>query len=117
MSSIPDSLHELFEKETFAHFGTVTPSGAPHVTPVWIDYDPEADRLLVNTERGRQKEQNVRSTPAVGLSMVDPENPYEYLSVIGEVTEITTDGAVIISTNSRDDTRGRPTRCRLKPSE
>ncbi|OVE84884.1 pyridoxamine 5'-phosphate oxidase family protein [Natronolimnobius baerhuensis] len=93
MSSIPDSLHELFEKETFAHFGTVTPSGAPHVTPVWIDYDPEADRLLVNTERGRQKEQNVRSTPAVGLSMVDPENPYEYLSVIGEVTEITTDGA------------------------
>ncbi|NGM70003.1 PPOX class F420-dependent oxidoreductase [Natronolimnobius sp. AArcel1] len=93
MASIPAALHDLFEKETFAHFGTVTPDGVPHVTPVWIDYDLESDRLLVNTERGRQKERNVQATPAVGLSMVDPENPYEYLSVLGEVEEITTDGA------------------------
>ena len=51
MVSIPDEYHDLFEKETFAHVATVLPDGVPHVTPVWVDYDEDADRVLVNTER------------------------------------------------------------------
>jgi general stress protein 26 len=66
MSSIPDDLLDLFEKRTFAHVSTVLPDGTPHVTPVWIDYDPDADRLLVNTERGRRKVRNVEKNPKVG---------------------------------------------------
>jgi PPOX class probable F420-dependent enzyme len=93
MPSIPEAFQDLFEKRTFAHVGTLLPNGAPHVTPVWVDYDAEADRLLVNTERGRRKERNVRSDPRVGVSMVDPEDPYRMLSVIGEVDAITTEGA------------------------
>ncbi|GAB3672561.1 PPOX class F420-dependent oxidoreductase [Halopiger thermotolerans] len=93
MAEIPEELHDLFEKETFAHVATLTEEGLPHVTPVWIDYDADDNRLLVNTERGRQKERNVQQNPAVGLSMVDPDNPYQHLSVIGEVDEITTEGA------------------------
>jgi PPOX class probable F420-dependent enzyme len=93
MPSIPEDYHDLFEKRTFAHVGTMTPDGFPHITPVWIDYDPADDRLLVNTERGRQKERNVRENPAVGVSMTDPDDPYRYLSVIGEVEEVTTEGA------------------------
>lgn len=93
MSSIPDEFHDLFEKRTYAHLGTVLPNGAPHVTPVWIDYDEADDRLLVNTERGRRKERNVRENPAVGVSMLDPDDPYRYLSVVGIVEEITTEGA------------------------
>jgi PPOX class probable F420-dependent enzyme len=93
MVAIPADYQDLFEKQTFAHVGTILPSGAPHITPVWVDYDADAGRLLVNTERGRQKERNVRRNPTVGVSMLDPENPYRYLSVVGEVEEITTDGA------------------------
>jgi PPOX class probable F420-dependent enzyme len=93
MPSIPEAFQDLFEKRTFAHVGTLLPNGAPHVTPVWVDYDAEADRLLVNTERGRRKERNVRSDPRVGVSMVDPEDPYRMLSVIGEIDAITTEGA------------------------
>ncbi|WP_226005479.1 pyridoxamine 5'-phosphate oxidase family protein [Natrinema salinisoli] len=93
MTSIPDDFHDLFETETFAHVATLTEDGLPHVTPVWIDYDEDDDRLLVNTERGRQKERNVQHNPAVGVSMTDPDDPYRFLSVIGEVDEITTDGA------------------------
>ncbi|WP_049890501.1 PPOX class F420-dependent oxidoreductase [Natrinema versiforme] len=93
MASIPDDFHDLFEKETFAHVATLTEDGLPHVTPVWIDYDEADDRLLVNTERGRQKERNVRSDPSVGVSMTDPDDPYRFLSVIGEVEELTTEGA------------------------
>ncbi|WP_306056342.1 PPOX class F420-dependent oxidoreductase [Natronococcus wangiae] len=93
MTSVPDEYRDLFEKPTFAHVATMTADGFPHVTPVWIDYDPEADRLLVNTERGRQKERNARENPAVGVSMTDPDEPYRFLSVIGEVEELTTEGA------------------------
>ncbi|WP_135364514.1 pyridoxamine 5'-phosphate oxidase family protein [Halosimplex halophilum] len=93
MASIPESYHELFDKETYAHFATLTPEGFPHVTPVWVDYDPEDDRVLVNTARSRRKERNVREDPRVGVSMVDPDDAYRYLSVIGEVTALTEDGA------------------------
>lgn len=94
MASIPDGFHDLFDRETFAHFATVMPDGTPQVTPVWVDYDPDADRVLVNTARGRRKEKNVRNDPKVGVSMVDPDNPYRFVSVQGEVDELTEDGAV-----------------------
>lgn len=93
MASIPETFHDLFEKKTFAHVATLTEDGMPHVTPVWIDYDEDGDRLLINTERGRRKERNLRDNPSVGVSMIDPNNPYRSLSVIGEVEEITTEGA------------------------
>jgi len=93
MAAIPESYHDLFEKRTFAHFATMTPEGFPHVTPVWIDYDPETERVLVNTARGRRKERNVARNPKVGVSMVDPADPYRYCSVTGTVTALTEDGA------------------------
>lgn len=94
MASIPESFRDLFERETYAHFATVMPDGTPQVTPVWVDYDAEADRLLVNTARGRRKERNASRDPKVGLSMVDPDDPYRFLSVRGEVDELTEEGAV-----------------------
>ena len=92
--SIPESYHDLFERRTFAHFSTVMPDGTPQVTPVWVDHDADRDRLLVNTARGRQKERNVAANPKVGASMLDPEDPYRWLSVRGEVTAVTEEGAV-----------------------
>ena len=94
MESIPEEYHDLFERETFAHFATMMPDGTPQVTPVWVDYDVDANRVLVNTARGRRKEKNVRRNPKVSLSMVDPENPYRFVSVRGEVDELTEEGAV-----------------------
>ncbi|MCO8246004.1 MULTISPECIES: TIGR03618 family F420-dependent PPOX class oxidoreductase [unclassified Haladaptatus] len=93
MSSIPSEFHELFEKPVFAYFATLTPEGLPHVTPVWVDYDADEDRVLVNTERGRRKERNVRENPKVGMGMTDPDNRYRALSVLGEVDEMTEEGA------------------------
>lgn len=93
MATIPAEYHDLFDRETIAHVATLMPDGAPHVTPVWIDHDPEAGHLLVNTERGRQKARNVERDPTVGVSMTDPEDPYRRLSVTGVVAEATTDGA------------------------
>ena len=93
MTSIPEEFHDLFEKRTFAHVATMTPDDRPHVTPVWVGYDADGDRLLVNTERERRKEKNLRRDSRIGVSMLDPDDPYRHLSIIGEVDELTEDGA------------------------
>jgi PPOX class probable F420-dependent enzyme len=93
MAAIPQEYHGLFERTTFAHVVTVFPNGMPHASPVWVDYDADDNRILVNTERHRQKTRNVERNPAIAVSMLDPDDPYRYLSVSGEVTELTTDGA------------------------
>jgi PPOX class probable F420-dependent enzyme len=93
MSEIPPEFHDLFERKTFAHVVTLFPDGSPHATPVWIDYDAADNQVLVNTERHRRKARNVAENPAVAVSMTDPEDPYRYLSVTGEVEEVTTEGA------------------------
>lgn len=93
MESIPEEFADLFERETFASFATLMPDSTPQVTPVWIDRDDEG-HLLVNTARNRQKERNVERDPKVGLCVMDPEDPYRYVSVRGEVVEVAEDGAV-----------------------
>jgi PPOX class probable F420-dependent enzyme len=93
VAEIPQEYHDLFEKPTFAHVVTMAPDGTPHATPVWIDYDADDNRLLVNTERHRRKARNVSEDPTVAVSMTGPEDPYRFLSVTGEVDEMTTEGA------------------------
>jgi len=93
MPKVPESFHDLFERKTFAHVVTMSPDGFPHATPVWIDYDADDNRILVNTERHRRKAKNAAENPAVAVSMTDPDDPYRYLSVTGAVEEMTTDGA------------------------
>ncbi len=88
---IPEKYKDLFDKKAFAHLATVMPDGNPQVTPVWIDYD--GTHVLVNSARGRQKDKNMERNPSVSLSIQDPDNPYRYLEVRGQVDEITEEGA------------------------
>jgi len=94
MTAIPADYRDLFERDAIAHFGTMLPNRFPHITPVWVSYDEGRAQVLVNTARGRRKERNVRDDPRVGMSIVDPDDPYRYCSIAGQVVEITTEGAV-----------------------
>ena len=94
MAAVPEEFHDLFEKETFAHVATLMDDGTPQVTPVWVDYDADAGHVLVNTARGRLKERNLSRDPRVGVSLIDPDDPYRFVSVRGEVAEFREEGAV-----------------------
>ena len=89
--SIPQQFSDLFEKRTFASLVTLMPEGSPQVTPVWCDFD--GTHVLINTAKGRQKHRNLSRDPRVALAMMDPDDPYRYLEVRGEVEEITEEGA------------------------
>lgn len=88
---IPESFKDLFQKKAFAHLATVMPDGRPQVTPVWFDVD--GDLIRVNSARGRVKDRNMRRNAKVALSILDPDNPYRYLGILGDVVEVTEQGA------------------------
>jgi PPOX class probable F420-dependent enzyme len=88
---IPDSHLDLFKKKAFAHLATLMPDGAPQSTPVWVDFD--GHYVLINTAEGRQKDKNLQRDGRVALSITDPDNPYRYLEVRGQVAQRTKDGA------------------------
>jgi PPOX class probable F420-dependent enzyme len=90
-ATIPEQFKDLFGKVAFAHLATLTPDGSPHVTPVWVDYDGAYVR--VNSAKERVKDKNMRRNKRVALSIQDPDNPYRYLAIRGEVVEITENGA------------------------
>ncbi|HET9531055.1 MAG TPA: PPOX class F420-dependent oxidoreductase [Blastocatellia bacterium] len=89
--AIPEEYMDLFQKKAFANLATLMPDGTPQVTPVWVDFD--GTHVLVNSARGRQKDKNMERNPSVALSILDPDNPYRYLEVRGQVDEITEEGA------------------------
>ncbi len=112
---IPESALDLFQKPILAHLATVMPDGTPQVTPVWIDFDGTS--ILVNTARGRRKELNMQQRPQVGLDIVDPTNPWRWLSVRGTIAEITEEGALEHANKLTKKYTGRDTYQNLQPGE
>jgi PPOX class probable F420-dependent enzyme len=90
-TAIPESYLDLFKKKAFANLATVMPDGSPQVTPVWVDHDGQ--NVVINTAQGRQKDRNLQRDGRVALAILDPENPYRYLEVRGQVIERTLQGA------------------------
>jgi len=88
---LTDSAKSLIEGKNLVHFVTLMPDGSPQVTPLWVDHD--GTHVLVNTAEGRQKPRNLARDSRVALSIVDSNNPYQYVQIRGKVVEVTTDGA------------------------
>ena len=88
---IPENFKDLLDKKALANLATTMPDGTPQVTPLWFDFD--GTHIRINSAKGRQKDRNMRSRPAVALAIVDPDNPYRYIQLRGQVVEITEDGA------------------------
>ena len=92
MLAIPSAYLDLLEqKKAFAHLATLMPDGSPQVTPVWFDY--KDGRIRVNSAKGRTKSRNMKEGSRVALAIMDPDNPYRYIQVRGQVSRVTEEGA------------------------
>jgi PPOX class probable F420-dependent enzyme len=68
--------------------GTITdlrPDGSPHTTVVWVDVDGDGG-VSFNTAYGRAKPTYIAGDSRVSLTVVDPADPYRWLSVSGKAT-------------------------------
>jgi PPOX class probable F420-dependent enzyme len=79
------------ESKAFLYLATIMPDGSPQVTPVWFSTDGE--HILINTNEGRVKDRNMKARPKVAMTIQDPNDPYRYLGVRGEVAGYTREGA------------------------
>jgi PPOX class probable F420-dependent enzyme len=64
--------------------GVVTdlrPDGSPHSTIVWVDVDDEG--VSFNTAWPRAKPRYLSADPRVSLTVVDPGDPYRWISISG----------------------------------
>ncbi len=86
---IPEGYEDILESKALVHVATLGPNGEPQSTPVWFGWDGE--RIKFSQTKTRQKIKNIGREPRVGLSFVDPENPYRYLEVRGTVERIEED--------------------------
>jgi len=91
--SFPEKYLDLVSdhSKAFLYLATVMRDGSPQVTPVWFSFDGEY--ILVNTAERRTKERNMKARPKVAVAIQDPENPYRYLGIRGEIESHTNEGA------------------------
>jgi len=92
---IDDKWLDLFTGTAFAHLTTLMPDGRPQATPVWINLADDGEGghyLVVNSRQGRVKNRNMARDPRVAVSIQEPNRPYRYVSVMGRVVRITTEG-------------------------
>lgn len=90
--SIPAGFEDLFQGDALALLATLRRDGTPHLTPVWIDL--QDGMLLVNARADRVKALNMSRRPDVAVCVVDPANPYRYVSVTGIVESAGEEGAL-----------------------
>lgn len=89
--TISAEVAKLIEDKNLAFVATLMKDDSPQITPVWIDLVD--GMILVNTAQGRVKQRNVSRDPRVAISIVDRSNPYNMVTIQGQVVEQTIDGA------------------------
>lgn len=86
ISEVPAQYLDLLDKPIYATVATMRKSGPPHLTTVWVDRDDTY--VYMNSAKGRVKDKNLRARPDVSVMLVNPENPYHWMSIEGKVIEI-----------------------------
>jgi general stress protein 26 len=85
---LPENIISLINDEpVIGHFATSV-DDSPHVTPVWLDYDPTADLILIDTMSDALKLKHVRQNPKISISFVSPGNSSLWVAIKGAVVSI-----------------------------
>ena len=95
--TIADNLKDLLERPIVVAFATSNPDGQPQVTPVWASL--EGDQIWINSAVGRRKDRNIRANPKVTVLSLDPQNPFHWVEVRGDVVEFDDSEAAVAHIN------------------
>jgi PPOX class probable F420-dependent enzyme len=90
MATLTDEQKRFLEQPFVGVVTTIRPDGSPHSTVVWVDV--EDGIVSFNTAYGRAKPKHLEQNPHAGITVVDPNDAYKWISVDGRA-ELTTDGA------------------------
>jgi PPOX class probable F420-dependent enzyme len=84
LATIPTSHRDLLEAPVPVTLATLSPTGHPQLTAVWVVVD---GNVLVTSLAGiRQKLKNLTARPQATVFVIDSSNPYRTLEVRCDVT-------------------------------
>jgi PPOX class probable F420-dependent enzyme len=86
LKSLPDVYKSLLETGVTAALATHNKKNGTQLTPVWVNHD--GTYINLNSVRGRLKDRNLRENGDVCLLLVNPKNPYHWMTIWGEVAQI-----------------------------
>jgi PPOX class probable F420-dependent enzyme len=75
---------QLIDEPVTAVVAVMGSTGRPNLTPVWFDY--EGNTVLLNLATHRKKVDWLRANPQATFLLMNPANPYHWLSVKATVT-------------------------------
>ena len=87
--TVPDDLLDLVTTDRIGHVSFVRPDGSIVTHLMWIDWD--GSRIVTSSPVGSVKGGHVRRNSHVSVSVSDPEDPWRYVIVRGQVTDIQPD--------------------------
>jgi PPOX class probable F420-dependent enzyme len=90
MKKLKERQAEFLDNPFVGTVTTLRTDGSPHTTVVWVDR--ENGQVSFNTALGRAKVRHLTHDPRVSLTVVDPEDPYRWLSISGRA-ELDEEGA------------------------
>lgn len=83
---VPAEIDEFLHKPNHAVVATLRPDGSPHTAVTW--YDWEDGRVLLNMEATRMRLAWMARDGRVAVSIIDPENWYHHISLLGRIVDI-----------------------------
>lgn len=84
LSDLDPIYRQLIEEPVTAVIAVMGAAGRPNLTPVWFDY--EGDTILLNLATHRRKVDWLKANPQATFLLMNPQNPYHWLSIKGTVT-------------------------------
>ena len=69
----------LIDEPVTAVVAVMGSTGRPNLTPVWFDYS--GDTVFLNLSTERKKVEWLRKNPQVSFILVNPKNPYHWMSI------------------------------------
>jgi PPOX class probable F420-dependent enzyme len=88
-ATLPAELIDLLTTNVVGHVTLAMPSGRLITHVMWID--AEDGRVLTSSRLGSAKGGAWRADPRAAISVVDPKDPWRWLSISGRVVEIRPD--------------------------
>ena len=91
MADLSPAQRKVFTDTNFVALAATGRDGTPRAVVLWVDAD--GDEIIVNGTRTRDWLRNLQRSPSVALTIFDRQDPYRRVTVLGNVTEITDEGA------------------------
>jgi PPOX class probable F420-dependent enzyme len=79
-----DEIRRLLDGRHFAVLATINPDGSPQTSAMWVGRD--GDDVLFSTVAGRRKHRNVERDPRASVTVLDSDDPYNYVELRGAMT-------------------------------